>query len=93
MNVGVCVCVCLPLRALITSHVKGMCNNQIRQFYGFLFLYMTLAVDKLNGCGLRNTVHRECLPKKTKVVTERLPGMRSTNNSECFNYKGVWVNV
>ena len=30
------------------------------------FLYMTLAIDKLNGHGLSNIVHRECLPKKPK---------------------------
>ena len=30
VNIGVCVCVCPPPRALITSHVKGMCNNRIR---------------------------------------------------------------
>ena len=29
------------------------------------FLYTTLAVDKVNGGGLSNTVRRECLPKKT----------------------------
>ena len=62
-----CVCVCPPPRALITSHTKGMCNNRIRQFYG-PFLYMTPAIDKLNGHGLSNTVHHEHLPKKTKVT-------------------------
>ena len=29
---------------------------------------MTLAVNKLNGCGLSNIVHCECLPKKTDAV-------------------------
>ena len=49
-NVGVCVCP--PLRALITSYVKGMDNNQIRQFYGFpISLYYVPAIDKLNGHG------------------------------------------
>ena len=33
-----------------------------------LFLYMTPAIDKLNGCGLSNTAHSERLPKKTKVT-------------------------
>ena len=89
------VCVSAP-RVLITSHVKGTRNNWIWQFYGFLFLYMTLAVDKLNGCGFSNTACRECLPKKTKVMyivlaTEGLPG--STNKTEQFNYKGEWANV
>ena len=32
------------------------------------FLHVTLAVDELNGRGLFNTAHRECLPKKTKVM-------------------------
>ena len=38
----------------------------------FLFLYMTLAIDKLNGCGLSNTALHECLPKKTKVTQYQL---------------------
>ena len=55
---------------------------------------MTPAVNKLNGCGLSNTAHRERLPKKTKVMqyyiaTEGLPG--STNKSERFHYKGEYV--
>ena len=41
-RVGLCVCMCLPLRPLITSHVKHMLNNQIKQFYGFsICLYDT----------------------------------------------------
>ena len=56
---------------------------------------MTLAINKLNGHGLSNTSHRECLPKKTKgnevLATEGLPG--STNKSEYFNYKGEWMNA
>ena len=66
-NVGVCVCVCPPPRALTTSHLKGMHNNQIRQFYSLSVSIVTLAINKLNEFGLSNTVHRECLPKKTKV--------------------------
>ena len=35
---------------------------------------MMLAVNKMDGRGLINTVRRECLPKKTKVLaTEGLP--------------------
>ena len=36
-NVGMfaCVYVCPPPRVLITSHVKHMCNNWIKEFYGF----------------------------------------------------------
>ena len=29
---------------------------------------MTLAFDKMDGRGLINTAHCECLPKKTKVT-------------------------
>ena len=32
--VYVCVRVCPPPRPLITSHVKGMRNKRVRQFYG-----------------------------------------------------------
>ena len=59
------LCVSTPLRKLITIHVKYMRNNQIT---AFPFLYITLAMDKLNGRGLNNTVHCEHLPKKTKVT-------------------------
>ena len=40
------------------------------------FLYMTLAVDKLNGRGLSNAARCERLPKKTNAVlaSEGLPG-------------------
>ena len=34
----------------------------------FQFLYITLAVDKMDGIGLSNTVHCEHLPKKVKVT-------------------------
>ena len=60
-NIGVCVC----FPALIKSYVEGTHNNRIM---AFLFLYMTLAIDKLNGCGLSNTVCYENLPTKTKVM-------------------------
>ena len=53
---------------------------------------MTLAVNKLNGHDISNTVHCECLPKKnnnssslkgdTILATEGLPD--STNKSEHF---------
>ena len=29
---------------------------------------MTLAINKMDGCGHINTVRRECLPEKTKVM-------------------------
>ena len=62
----------------------------------FPFLYMTPAVDKLNGRGLSNTLYCECLLKKTKVTqyyvaTEGLSGC--TNNLEHFHYKREWVNA
>ena len=31
-------------------------------------LYISPAIDKLNGCGLSNTACHECLPKNTKVM-------------------------
>ena len=34
----------------------------------FPFRYMALAINKLNGCGLSNSAHRERLPKKTKTM-------------------------
>ena len=61
----------------------------------FPFLYMTLAINKLNGCGLSSTVCHKDLPKKTKVTqylaTDKLPD--SINKSEHLNYKGKWVIV
>ena len=60
------VYVCPPPRPLITSHVKGMRNNQIRQFYGPSIFCTTFAVDKLNGRFLSNITRCEHLPKKTK---------------------------
>ena len=67
MNIGVYVCVC-PQEGLITSYVKVTCNNWISKFYGFSVSLCDTAVDRLNGCGLRNTVHCKCMPKKTKVM-------------------------
>ena len=34
----------------------------------FQLLYITLAIDKMDGRGLINTARHECLPKKTKVT-------------------------
>ena len=31
-------------------------------------LHMTLAIDKMDGCGHINMARHECLPKKTKVT-------------------------
>ena len=60
--------VCPSLRPFITSHMKHMHNNWIKQLFSFPFHYMTLAIDKLNGCGLSNSVRLERLPKKTKIT-------------------------
>ena len=61
------VCVCVPLRPLITSHMKGTGNNQIMKFYSYPVSLYDTAVDKLNRRGLSNTVGHECLPKKSQV--------------------------
>ena len=47
-----------------------MCDC-LNKFYGFpclQLLIMTLAINKMDGHGLISTAHRECLPKKTKVM-------------------------
>ena len=57
------------MRALITIHIKGMHNNWLNQFYtAFQFPYMILAINKVDGRGLSNTVCHEYLAKKTKVM-------------------------
>ena len=63
VNVTVGVCMCLLPRVLITSHMKGIRNNQIRQFYGFSISLYDLDIDKLNGRGLSNTWCHEFLAK------------------------------
>ena len=52
-------------------------------FLCFQLLYMTLAVDKMDGHGLINSTHYKHLPKKTKVkwyyiATKGLPKRWST---------------
>ena len=49
------VCVTLPPRPLITSHMKGMCNNWIMKFYGFSISLYDNSVDKFNRHGLSST--------------------------------------
>ena len=71
MSVCLRMCVCPSPRVLITSHLKHMRNNHIKQFYGFsvsIYMYMTLAVDKLNGRGLSNNAHRERLLKENEMT-------------------------
>ena len=77
------VCVSAP-RALITSHVKHMHNNQIKQFTAFPFLHMTLASDKLNGRGLSNNARCECLPKKTKIMWYQLQNYQAQQQVGAF---------
>ena len=70
---SVCLSVCLPPRVLITS---GMicCDigcvqlvKQVSQLFPLLII-MTLAIDKMDGCGHINTACRERLPKKIKAM-------------------------
>ena len=56
----------------------------------FPFLSMKLAIDKLNGCGLCNTVPREHLLRLAVLATEGLP---ASSKTEHFSYKDEWVNV
>ena len=48
---------------------------------------MTLAIDKMIGCGLTNTARSEHLPKKTKVKYST-NYRRNTLKTEHFSYKG-----
>ena len=84
MSVFVCLSVCPPPRTLITSGMIWCDIDRVwlvKQAYGFpcfQLLIITLAIDKMDGCGLINTACRERLPKKTKVMryyvaTEGLP--------------------
>ena len=64
-----CVCVCgLTLRAVITSHVKGMRNNQIRQFYSFSVSLYNTNRQYIECGGFSNTACNEHLPKKTTLT-------------------------
>ena len=35
-------------------------------YSAFHLLYMTLAINKIYGCGLINTAHHECLQKRLR---------------------------
>ena len=52
------MCVCLSTSKGINNK---SCHNWIKQFTAFLFAYMTLAINKLNGHGLSNTTRHEHL--------------------------------
>ena len=74
-RVCMCGCVCLdlcpPSRALIASGVTWYdidCVRLVKQVLCFQLLYLTLAINKMDGLGLINTAHPECLPKKTNVM-------------------------
>ena len=66
----VCTRVCPPLTPLITSYVKGTCNNQIMKFYGYSASLYDTGDDKLNRRGLiiSSTAGREHLPKYSQVM-------------------------
>ena len=52
---------------------------------------MTLAVNKMDGRGLSNTTHHECLPRSMVLATEGTSD--SSNKMEHFCYKGEWANA
>ena len=64
-------------------------------FTAFPFLYMTLAINKLNGCGLSNNVHRVHLPKKTKITLYKLQNYQAVGTSQNTSIinKGELVNL
>ena len=62
------VCLSVCPKGINKNHVEGTCNNWLKQFYSFPFLYMTLAINKLNGHVLNNIACQEHLSKKTKVM-------------------------
>ena len=60
------------LRVLRTSGMIWCDADQVLQIYPFFRLpYMTLVIDKMDGCGLSNTVHHECLTKDAVLSKER----------------------
>ena len=67
--VYMCICVCLPLRILITIHVEGTSST---------FLYMTLAINKVDRCGLSNTAHHACKEDNVNVILATEGGTLTT---------------
>ena len=49
------VCVSLPPRALITTHMKWTCNNWLNMLWCFLIFYMALAINIMDRHSLSNT--------------------------------------
>ena len=69
------MCVCPPPRALINNGVIWCDIGRMRLIKQVLWLslllitlYVTLAVNKMDGRGHNNTARRECLKKETKVT-------------------------
>ena len=53
-------------------HCYAFVITRYGSFTAPLFLYTTLAVDKVNGRGLSNTAHRERLLKKMATSYSRI---------------------
>ena len=54
------VCMCVSPKLVITIHMKWNCISQSNKCYNFRSLYVTLAVDNMDGCILNNkTCHYE----------------------------------
>ena len=66
-----------------------------KAFSAFQLLYMTLAIDKIDRCGLSNTRRHECWPRRlygnVVLATEETPD--SSNKMELFSYKGDLANA
>ena len=73
----VCVCVCPPPRPLITSHMKGTCNNWIIKFYSYslfcFFVIMTLPSMNWIGVDLVTLWVMNACQSKVVLVTEGPP--------------------
>ena len=52
----------------ICVHPQAIKNHYQTSPTAFQFLYMTLADDITDGCGLSNEARCELLPKKSKVM-------------------------
>ena len=60
---SICVRVCPP-PWLLRNHSR---DNDKSYYTAFQFLYMTLAINIVDGRRLSNKEHRELLPKKNKL--------------------------
>ena len=77
--VCVCACVCVSVSVCVCVRTLYMCvslcapegiNNQQCDIdtVRLVKLFITLAIDKVDGCNLSNTLHSKCLTKKTKLM-------------------------